>query len=98
MTTALNPHVYPGQRVITSAGTATIVAFIAPCGTVYAVGPCDRVPHAVTVRCDAWGGEADMEAGLPEASASSPAEPSPRGPRQRGHAARIYGPFPRLAA
>lgn len=89
-------NVYPGQKVITSAGVAAVVAFVAPNGTVYATGARDRVPRAVIVRCDAWGGEHDLAAGLP---APMPvAEPSPRGPRRRGHTARVPALRLRLAA
>lgn len=53
------PNVHPGQRVITRAGTAAVVAFI-HAGTVYVHGP-RGVPVPAAVVCDAWGGEPSLE-------------------------------------
>lgn len=52
------PIVFPGQKVITTAGNVVIVAFM-HCGQVYAFGR-NGLPEAVKVVNDAWGGEHDQ--------------------------------------
>lgn len=54
-------NVFPGQRVVTSAGDTVTVALI-EAGKVFAYRAGRIV--AVTVRCDAWGGEHDLSLGL----------------------------------
>jgi hypothetical protein len=56
--------VYPGQRVITSAGDVVTVAMVRGDGVVLAWRGNSPWPLAVTVRGDAWGGEADQAVGL----------------------------------
>lgn len=54
--------VYPGSKVITTAGNVVTVAFV-NCGQVYAHGR-NGLPEAVVVVGDAYGGEHDQVLGL----------------------------------
>ncbi len=69
-------NVFPGQRVITSAGTVRTVAFTAR-GAVYVYGAGGEVEVAI-VRSDAWGGEADLGQGLGSDLARERAPQAPR--------------------
>ncbi len=54
--------VFPGQKVITTAGKVVVVAFV-NCGQVYAFGQ-NGLPEPVIVVTDAYGGEHDQMEGL----------------------------------
>jgi hypothetical protein len=55
-------NVYPGQRVVTTAGDVCTVAMVRPDGTVLVYRAGRAMPVPAHVRCDAWGGEHDMAA------------------------------------
>lgn len=56
-------HVFPGERVVTTAGRVVTVAYVTPAGVVMAFGP-RGMPVPVRVVADAWGGEHDQAIGL----------------------------------
>jgi hypothetical protein len=84
MTTAkrFNPHVYPGQRVVTAAGTVAVVAFIAPDGRTYVHGA-RGIPEPARIAFDALGGESTLAPGANVATCIPAGPPSP-GPRFAG--------------
>ena len=68
-------NVYPGQRVIARDGAVYTVAFVRG-AQVYAYGR-HGIPGAITVVCDAWGGEHELASG--ECATAHFAGAAPRG-------------------
>lgn len=56
--------VYPGSRVVTTAGDVVTVAYVAPDGGVHAWRGNSPWPVPVRVAHDAWGSESDQTVGL----------------------------------
>lgn len=87
----MNPHVYPGQRVVTAAGTVQVVAFVSHDGRTFVFGP-RGTPEPARVAFDALGGEPELTPGARPATWTSAGPPSP-GPRSGRSRSRL-----RLAA
>ena len=68
-------NVYPGQRVIARDGAIYTVAFMRG-AQVYAYGR-HGIPVAITVVCDAWGGEQEISG--PDCATAHFAGAAPRG-------------------
>ena len=62
-------NVYPGQRVIAHDGAVYTVAFMRG-AQVYAYGR-HGIPVAITVVCDAWGGEQEIADGSGDCAGSA---------------------------
>lgn len=55
--------VFPGQRVITTQGTVRTVAYVSVYGVIYGYSPKGHL-EVIQPRCDAWGGDADLNFGV----------------------------------
>lgn len=77
-----NPHVYPGQRVITAGGVVRHVAYVTPDGRAFVFEP-DGSVRAARVAFDAFGGEPELPEGAAFANCrvSPTAGPPPQSPR-----------------
>jgi hypothetical protein len=80
----MNPHVYPGQRVIARDGRTHIVAFTDARGRVYAYGA-RGIPVPIRVVCDAWGGEPELPLCDSRGEPDGVRGPTAPGPARRGH-------------
>lgn len=78
----MNPHVYPGQRVVTAAGTVQVVAFVSHDGRTFVYGP-RGMPTPARVAFDALGGEPELTPGVRVATSAGPPSPGPRSGHSR---------------
>lgn len=87
----MNPHVYPGQRIVTAGGNVATVAFVAADGRTFVYGQ-NGIPVPARVAFDALGGESVLDPGATPRAGTSAGPPSP-GPRSGRSRSRL-----RLAA